>query len=93
MSDKKDNSTQLRDELLSGDVPDLKHVETVVRQGTMTTVLQCPSCKKEVPFPSHCGEPMELEGSEFVCTNSECSEKVPLPDCCGDNLRVAIKQL
>ena len=80
-------------ETLANETPELEHVETVIRKGKMTPILQCPKCGKKAPFPSCCGEPMDLEHREYKCSNSECKNTFSVPKCCKEEMLVAIDHI
>ncbi len=54
-------------------------------------VLRCSECGDEQSYPSHCGEPMELTETEFVCAfRDRCDERMPIPSHCGQPMVVVI---
>ncbi|MFW9914339.1 MAG: hypothetical protein ACFFGZ_01915 [Candidatus Thorarchaeota archaeon] len=54
-------------------------------------VLRCSKCGEEQSYPSHCGEPMELTETEFVCTfRDHCGEHIPIPRHCGQRMAIVI---
>jgi hypothetical protein len=63
----------------------------IVLSEKVKPVLRCSECGEEQSYPSHCGEPMELTETEFVCTfRDSCGERIPIPSHCGQPMVVVI---
>jgi hypothetical protein len=63
----------------------------IVLSEKVKPVLRCSECRNERSYPGHCGEPMELTETEFVCTfRDRCGERIPIPSHCGQPMVVVI---
>jgi hypothetical protein len=67
------------------------HQNIIVLSEKVKAVLRCTECGTEENFPTHCGEQMDFEETEFVCAfKGECGEKIPLPRHCEKPMAVVI---
>ncbi|MFX0117591.1 MAG: hypothetical protein ACFFB3_23805 [Candidatus Hodarchaeota archaeon] len=67
------------------------HQNIIVLSEKARAVLRCTECGTEEIFPTHCGEQMDFEETEFVCAfKGECGEKIPLPCHCEKPMAVVI---
>lgn len=63
----------------------------IVLSEKVKPVLRCSECGNERSYPIHCGDPMELTETEFVCTfRDRCGECMPIPSHCGQPMAVVI---
>lgn len=58
----------------------LKETSTKAQESEMKLVFKCPD-GKIIPWPSCCGELMELEGDKLVCHDKSCGTKKEVPSC------------
>lgn len=88
----KNDLAEVKDEFIdkaTSGTAGLEHIETEIRTSERKAVMRCDKCGVEQDMPVHCGEPMNLEETGFVC--SDCSEKVPLPVHCDEPMKLVIK--
>ncbi len=90
----------LRDELLNAfsketrglkSIPAEEQQSIIVISEKVKPVLRCKKCGEEQPYPTHCGEPMDFENEEFICTfRNQCGEKINIPVHCKEPMTVII---
>ncbi len=61
----------------------LKETQTKAQESDMKLMFKCDDCSKTYDWPLCCGESMELEGDNLVCTVEGCGKSIPVPECDG----------